>query len=74
MHPSPRHQAAERDFRDLLRDAELDQPDDVEYRYDELLFLWYDPKLAVIVELGDSPCDDEGMPAETVTSPGATDP
>ena len=70
MHPSPRHQAAELRFRALVYNADLDQPDDVEYRYDSLVFLWRGPKVAVVVELGDSPCDDEGRPADTLTIPG----
>jgi len=71
MHPSPSHQAAEARFRALVRNAGLDEPDDVEYRHDSLLFLWQGPKVAVIVELGDSPSEDEGRSAETVTSPGS---
>ncbi len=67
---SLRHQAAESRFRELVRSADLDQPDDVEYRLDSLLFLWRGPKLAVVVELDDSPSDDEGRPAH-MHIPGA---
>jgi hypothetical protein len=65
MHFSPRHQEAESLFRKLVRDADLDQPDAVEYRYDEVVFLWHGPKLAVIVELDASSCDDAGSSADS---------
>jgi hypothetical protein len=71
MHPTLRHQAVESRFRALVRNADLDPPDDVEYRHDSVLFLWQGPKVAVIVELGDSPCDEKGRPADTLTLSGA---
>jgi hypothetical protein len=55
MEPSPRHVAAESDFRELLRSNELADPDRVEYAAEELTFFWEDSKLAVVVELGAQP-------------------
>jgi hypothetical protein len=46
------HAAAERAFRELLPEAGLPQPDEVEYREESVVFLWHESKLAVIVELG----------------------
>jgi hypothetical protein len=46
------HDAAERAFRELLPEAGLPQPDEVEYRDESVVFLWHETKLAVVVELG----------------------
>ncbi len=66
-HPTPAQ--AEEHFRNLLRDEGLAQPDAVEHdpEADELVFLWHEPKLAVVLEL----CEDEdvrmrGMPPAPV--------
>jgi hypothetical protein len=45
------HAAAERALRELLPDAGLPQPDEVEYREESVVFLWHETKLAVIVDL-----------------------
>jgi hypothetical protein len=45
------HAAAERALRELLPDAGLPQPDEVEYREESVVFLWHATKLAVIVDL-----------------------
>jgi hypothetical protein len=55
MEPSPRHHAAEAQFRQLLRQGELVEPDRVEYATDELTFFWEESKLAVVVERDDMP-------------------
>jgi hypothetical protein len=55
MDPSPRHRAAERQFRQMLEAGGLDAPDRVEYDPDELTFFWEASKLAVVVELDDMP-------------------
>ena len=47
------HEDAERRMREIVEDAGLSAPDEVEHRPDEVVFLWHDTKLAVIVELGD---------------------
>ncbi|MEA2412542.1 MAG: hypothetical protein QOC77_3103 [Thermoleophilaceae bacterium] len=45
------HMAAEHALRELLPDAGLPQPDEVEYREESVVFLWHETKLAVIVDL-----------------------
>jgi hypothetical protein len=45
------HAVAERAFRELLPEAGLPQPDEVEYREESVVFLWHETKLAVIVDL-----------------------
>jgi hypothetical protein len=45
------HEAAERSLRALLPRAGLPEPDEVEYRESSVLFLWYETKLAVVVDL-----------------------
>ena len=54
MDPSPRHRAAERRFRQLLKDNGLEVPDRVPYDPEELVFFWEERKLAVVVELDDA--------------------
>jgi hypothetical protein len=49
-------------FRELLTAEGLPQPDAIERRPDELVFLWHDQKLAVVVEL-----KHDGTPRRTVT-------
>ena len=51
MQPTARHREAEAGFRRLLEAGGLPQPDEVELRADGLLFLWYEQKLAVVVDL-----------------------
>ena len=41
-------------MRSIAADAGLPPPDEVEFRPDELVFLWHETKLAVVVELGDA--------------------
>jgi hypothetical protein len=55
MEPTPRHQAAEAQFRALITSADLARPDDVEYTPDSLIFRWERPQVAVVVELDDPP-------------------
>jgi|GEM_PF-6993038 hypothetical protein len=54
-HERPTPEAAERRFRELLRESGIDQPDSVEHDpfANELIFLWEDPKLAVVLDLDD---------------------
>jgi hypothetical protein len=42
-------------FRELLAAEGLAEPDAIERRSDELVFLWHDQKLAVVVELENEP-------------------
>jgi hypothetical protein len=55
------HAAAERALRELLPDAGLPQPDEVEYREESVVFFWHETKLAVIVDLDGTGV--EGAPA-----------
>src|SRR3954469_17831514 len=52
------HEAAERAFRELLPEAGLPQPDEVEYREESVVFLWHETKLAVIVDLDGTDADE----------------
>jgi hypothetical protein len=54
MCPTRSHAEVEARFRDLLIDNELAFPDEIEYRPGEVVFLWTDRKVAIVVEL-DSP-------------------
>jgi len=51
MEPSSRHRLAEASFRRLITSAGLDQPDEVDYDPDSLIFRWAGPKVAVVVDL-----------------------
>ena len=55
MDPTPRHRAAERDFRQLLHSGGVAQPDLVEYAPDEVIFRWSEEKLAVVLDLESPP-------------------
>jgi len=46
-----RHRAAESRFRQLLADATLPEPDEVEYEPESVVFYWHEPKVAVFVDL-----------------------
>jgi hypothetical protein len=47
----PAHVAAETAFRKLLRDAGMVEPDEVEDHPGEILCLWLEQKVAVVIEL-----------------------
>jgi hypothetical protein len=53
VQPTPRHRACERDFRRIITDGDLVQPDEVEYTPASLIFKWTEQKLAVVVDLDD---------------------
>jgi len=55
MQPNTRHRAVESRFRQLITDAELPQPDIVEYFCESVLFRWEGPKVAVAVDFDDLP-------------------
>ncbi len=59
----PTHAEAEERMRELIANGGLADPDEVRYEFDpdEVVFLWREPKLAVIVELTDG---DHGGTAE----------
>lgn len=54
MQPTPRHQAAEAQFRHLVSSADLEQPDGVEYTANSVYFRWDEAKVVVAVDLDDS--------------------
>jgi hypothetical protein len=55
MAPTTRHHEAEAAFRRLIDDGEFAEPDEVRYDDDSVVFLWHEPKLAVVVDLEDAP-------------------
>jgi hypothetical protein len=70
---SGRHAAAERDMRELLADAGLPEPDEVDYDETSVVFLWHDRKLAVVVDLDEAGADvAEGAGSGTDTANGPT--
>jgi hypothetical protein len=59
---SPRHQLVEERMRELLAGADLPAPDDIAHLSRAVIFLWYDTKAFVLVDLeevsdGDDPLD-----------------
>jgi hypothetical protein len=54
-----RHRAIEARFRELVEEADLPAPDEVEYEHESVTFLWHGPKVAVAVDF-DRP-DDLGV-------------
>ena len=56
------HQAAEQALRELLPNAGLPQPDEVEYRETSVVFFWPETKLAVVIDLDGTSEDDERPP------------
>jgi hypothetical protein len=56
---TPDHRDAERRMRELVREAGLPQPDEVRDRFDpdEIVLMWHERKLAVVIEL-DEPAED----------------
>ena len=53
------HEAAERRFREIVRAADLPEPDEVEYDEASVVFLWHEKKLAVVIDLDGTPADAE---------------
>lgn len=53
MHPTARHIQAEADFRRLIANHDLPEPDEVEYTRDSVYFRWDEQKLVVAVDLDD---------------------
>ena len=57
MHRSSRHDEVEDRFLDLLDDAGLPGPDDVAHLSRALVFVWYEPRALVLVDLDELPDD-----------------
>jgi hypothetical protein len=60
---SPRNQLVEDRMRQLLDKTGLPQPDDIAHLSRAVIFLWYDTKAFVLVDLDEMPDDDplEGL-------------
>jgi hypothetical protein len=52
---TPDHRDAERRMREIVRNADLPEPDEVRYEFDpdEVVLMWNEPKLAVVIDLED---------------------
>ena len=52
---TPNHRDAERRMREIVRNAELPEPDEVRYEFDpnEVVLMWNEPRLAVVIDLED---------------------
>ncbi|MGH2590172.1 MAG: hypothetical protein ACRDGW_05180 [Actinomycetota bacterium] len=52
---TPNHRDAERRMREIVRNGDLPEPDEVRYEFDpdEVVLTWNEPKLAVVIDLGD---------------------
>jgi hypothetical protein len=57
MNLSPRHQLVEDRMRELLAGADLPAPDDIAHLSRAVIFLWYDTKAFVLVDLDELPDD-----------------
>jgi hypothetical protein len=62
MNLSPRHQLVEDRMRELLAAADLPAPDDIAHVSRAVIFLWYDTKAFVLVDLDEMP--DEADPLD----------
>jgi hypothetical protein len=63
MHITATHRDVEARFRQLVADAELLEPDRVEYEAEAVVFFWDGPRVAVAVDF-------DGPPRRTVTAAG----
>jgi hypothetical protein len=61
MTPSPRHQLVEDRMRELLTTAGLPAPDDIAHVSRAVIFLWYETKAFVLVDLDEMPDGDDPL-------------
>ena len=61
MSPTPRHQQVEDRMRELLAAAGLPAPDDVAHVSRAVIFLWYETKAFVLVDLEEVPDGDDPL-------------
>ena len=61
MNLSPRHQLVEDRMRELLVAADLPAPDDVAHVSRAVIFLWYETKAFVLVDLEEIPDGDDPL-------------
>ena len=63
MKPSPRHQQIEDRMCELLAAADLPAPDDVAHVSRAVIFLWYETKAFVLVDLEEIPDGEDPLDA-----------
>jgi hypothetical protein len=61
MHQTPRHRQVEDRMRELLTAAGLPAPDDVAHVSRAVLFVWYEPKALLLVDLEEIPDGDDPL-------------
>jgi len=61
MTPTPRHRQVEQRMRELLAAASLPAPDDVAHVSRAVIFVWYETKAFVLVDLEEVPGDDDPL-------------
>ena len=61
MTDTPHHHAVEQHLRQLLRTADLPAPDEVAHLRRAIVFIWYDPKASVLVDLDELPSDGDPL-------------
>lgn len=61
MSQSKRHQEVEERMRELLRNAGLPAPDETAHLSRAVIFIWYDTKAFVLVDLDELPDDAEPL-------------
>jgi hypothetical protein len=61
MNLSPRHQLVEDRMRELLAAADLPAPDDIAHLSRAVIFLWYETKAFVLVDLDEMPDGDDPL-------------
>jgi hypothetical protein len=67
MVPSARHEQVEVRLRQLLAAANLPDPDDVAHVSRAVIFLWYETKAFVLVDLDEVPDGDDPLDGLDVT-------
>jgi hypothetical protein len=67
MSQSPRHQQVEDRMRQLLAEAGLPAPDDVGHLSRAVVFIWYETKAFVLVDLDEIPDGDDPLDGLDVT-------
>jgi len=63
MTPTPRHQQVEDRMRELLASANLPMPDDIAHLSRAVIFLWYETKAFVLVDLEEVPDGEDPLDA-----------
>jgi len=67
MTTSPRHKQVEDRMRELLAAADLPAPDDVAHVSRAVIFIWYETKAFVLVDLEEIPDGDDPLDGLDVT-------